>query len=90
MSANTTKTKVIKRVLPCTCGCKGQDPQHARSYQRVLVGVHEETGTCQVSAYREPVAFQRAATVQLPWGIEKAVEVVLDNGYVLGWFIAAE
>lgn len=89
------KVTITRRIDPCSCGCQGKDPQHARKFDRVVSNVTDETGTCRVTAYREPVMYRRTGTAKFPWTDEavKVVEVMREFGdkkLPLGWFICAD
>ena len=79
----TERVKVRMRSGPCTCGCEGQDPQHAAVLTRVVRNVTNVAGLgsgIQVLARGE---------IQAPWGLQ----AVVLRGYltqegrqvVLGW-----
>ena len=66
-------TRIIARHKPCTCGCRGQDPWHARTFDRVIRDVKD--------LFVEPIVdgniireIYREGVVTLPWGDERVVE----------------
>lgn len=63
---------IIKRIDPCNCGCKGSDSWHARSFERVIRVVQEESGTCR-TAYGSATAFERTGVARFPWGRSRVV-----------------
>ena len=87
---------ITKRLDPCTCGCKGSDPWHLKSYKRVLYDDREEMGQCFVPAIGGEQKHDRVATVAVPWSDErvKVVRLVVPSVTTqgkwvsLGWFFA--
>ena len=79
--------EITYRVNPCKCGCKGTDPWNQKTFKRQLHGVAEVWEMAKVEAYTDPKRIVARANVQLPWGYVPVVQVVLDNGDVLGWFV---
>lgn len=66
------EVKIINRLSPCKCGCKGSDPQHAATFLRVLRNVKNEAGTTK-TAFGSHTEYVKSATVRLPWGVVRVV-----------------
>jgi hypothetical protein len=80
-------TKIIYRIDQCKCGCHGTDPWHKKSFNRQLYGVTDTWALAKVEAYTDHKRICARAHAQLPWGYVTVVQVVLDNGHALGWFV---
>lgn len=73
---NPTRTKltasITKRISPCTCGCKGTDSWHAKSFDRVIRDVKDDPGTAR-TAYGGGTSFEKAGVARFPWGLSRVV-----------------
>ena len=81
--------KVINRIDPCKCGCKGQDSQHLRSYDRKIHGMTYTDYPTRVKAYDNALmTIDARAYVTMPWSdMRVAVVRVWLNRVALGWFV---
>lgn len=65
------KVKIINRVHPCTCGCKGSDSQHAAKFERTLRDVVDAAGTAKTADGW--MAYTKTAMVKFHWGVSRVV-----------------
>jgi hypothetical protein len=90
----TKAQKILTRVRPCSCGCKGRDSWHKRSLRRTVHNVEYYPSPRVIGglAEYERVALARGH-IDCPWGGEE----VLWEGYrksgenkitPLGWTLA--
>lgn len=63
---------ITKRIVPCTCGCQGSDPWHAKAFERVIRDEKEEVGTAR-TAYGGSTTFERIGVARFPWGRSRVV-----------------
>jgi len=75
MGTKIGPVEITNRTKPCNCGCKGRDPWHATSYQRVITldDGSEISGTAHLPFSSDPVAVER-------------VTVEGRNGYAFSWW----
>lgn len=76
----TAMFTILARTQPCTCGCKGRDPWHARTFDREVRGVCDATGE---AADGSPI--YRTGVARFPWGTE-TVEEVGRVGFTSRWW----
>jgi len=63
----TKTTKQIRRDKPCNCGCKGTDPWHRRTFDRVVRNVETIGGVDLRGGHTRLVDVLRGV-VKMPWG----------------------
>ena len=80
-----TTERIVNRVMPCRCGCKGRDPGHARTFDRVVRDVVPVVCWTRIADFQEPVEVDAAGWAQLPWGRHRVVRVPRR-----GWYVARE
>jgi len=77
------KVQIVKRIDPCTCGCKGQDPWHKQFYKRIVREIREETGTARLlylDGGKRP--YTKTGIAKFPWG---KTRVVYDYGWAIDY-----
>jgi hypothetical protein len=75
---NKIKEKVIYRLKPCTCGCKGQDPWHRMEYLRVIKLESPTQGTVRLPMSSKPVTVRKSDLTGL-WLVDRD-SIVFDRG----------
>jgi hypothetical protein len=65
-----TMTRIIYRLRPCTCGCKGQDPWHRSEYIRRITLSDDSTGTVRLPMSSTPVTVRKSALTGL-WIVDR-------------------
>ena len=69
------KARIVARSKPCSCGCKGRDPWHARHFDRTILDARvlyvEEAEVVEGVVRR---TFLEGVACS-PWGDERVVEV---------------
>ena len=84
-----TKIRILNRLSPCRCGCRGTDPQHKRAYKRAIRnmalckpcwGIPTEYG-------RPPLRIDATGWARHPARDGKVLvgRHCLDNGFVIHW-----
>jgi hypothetical protein len=82
----TARVPVLRRVDPCSCGCEGRDPWHARRLDRVVSDVRPATGTARCAAEPWSLDFDALGTASAPWSDEPVVVARWTaHGRSLGW-----
>jgi hypothetical protein len=89
MATENRRVKVIKRLNPCNCGCRGRDPWHKAVYTRTVRNIRRTKGQALTTAMgpNNPVEFDLVGTARFPWGTEMVVRLRL-YGHPMGWNIA--
>lgn len=73
--------EITNRVDPCRCGCGGQDPWHARSFDRVvhdIVDIHVEDTFGNTTK-----TLIKKGTAQFPWGRDAVYFLVTHPSHLL-------
>jgi len=65
------RVKIINRVHPCTCGCKGSDSQHAAKFERTIYDIEEEKDVAQTADGE--MSFTKTAKAKFHWGVSRVV-----------------
>ena len=65
------KAKIINRIAPCNCGCKGSDSQHAAKFERTLRDVADAAGTAKTADGW--MAYTKTAVAKFHWGTSRVV-----------------
>lgn len=73
---NLSQIEIVNRHDPCKCGCKGQDPWHARTFTRNI-----KNATVQPDGLRK-------GTAKFPWGEETVVERQVAGCHWTWWEIS--
>lgn len=87
------KTRIIRRIDPCGCGCKGADSWHARNFERIITDVREERGTAQSYAeYNFSFPYDRVGLASAPWSDDPVIVVRWiereSSARPIGWIFA--
>lgn len=85
----TTTSKNIRRDRPCGCGCKGTDPWHRRTFDRVVRNVEVVVGADLRGTGSIRFVDVLRGTAKMPWGEQVVFGeiVVMEDGRqrVRGW-----
>lgn len=87
------KTRIVRRVDPCNCGCCGNDPWHKGHYRRVLSDVREVKGSARSYGESFGLLFDRLALASAPWSDEPVVVarwVPREGGPYVGWIFVKD
>lgn len=71
--------KIINRVNPCRCGCRGGDSWHARTFKRVVKGIEilEVPRRVTTRAFGDSLAL-RVGVARFPFGERVVVEAAVE------------
>jgi len=78
------KERIVARFAPCNCGCKGQDPRHAKSYRRMIRNRKSSCGVATVQGLGD-MEYSQTGTASLP--MEDAASTVVVRLAVSGCWV---
>ena len=73
------KELVVRRNKPCKCGCMGKDPQHRKSYTRIVKNILPLSGQTHVMAEDYKIMFDLIGYADMPWGRQIVVREVWNH-----------
>lgn len=66
----TVRTKIMARIQPYTCGCRGSDPWHAAKFTRTIRDIRDIQAESIRTKFGCSYEMTRVGRAQFPWGME--------------------